>query len=395
MKNERNIICFGNLTWEGDYVKSTVKILTHLASNNRILFVDYSFTYKDLFLAILGKHPLASAKRMLGIAPRIRELTTETGTKVLILTLPPVFPITWIKKDKLFKWLLKTNSIIIRKAIQKAAKKYSFSKPVFINAFNQFYGENLIGKFNESLHLYYCFDHINVKRDGLRGINFEESFMPKVDGIIVTSDNLQKEKSKFNSRTYLVKNGVDFETFYSFSKKDRKTNGKKIVGYIGSIDFRFSTDLVLSAAEQFPDYEFHIVGRNDNAEAVKKLSGHKNIKILGAVPHNQIPGIMRNCHVGLIPYIPSEFTQSVYPLKINEYLAVGTPVVMTNFADLPEFNGIVYKADSKIEFCNAIKQAVEHPDPDRLIKGIELAKQNSWEKRTETFSLIIDNCLKK
>jgi hypothetical protein len=59
--------------------------------------------------------------------------------------------------------------------------------------------------------------------------------------------------------------------------------------------------------------------------------------------------------LGIIPYKMNEVNRNIYPLKINEYLAVGVPVVMTAFADLTDFKSTV-KAASSREFFNISKK---------------------------------------
>jgi hypothetical protein len=59
--------------------------------------------------------------------------------------------------------------------------------------------------------------------------------------------------------------------------------------------------------------------------------------------------------LGIIPYKMNEVNRNIYPLKINEYLAVGVPVVMTAFADLTDFKSTV-KAASSREFFKAISK---------------------------------------
>jgi hypothetical protein len=59
--------------------------------------------------------------------------------------------------------------------------------------------------------------------------------------------------------------------------------------------------------------------------------------------------------LGIIPYKMNEVNRNIYPLKINEYLAVGVPVVMTAFADLTDFKSTV-KAASSREFLKPISK---------------------------------------
>jgi hypothetical protein len=66
MIDNENIVCVSNTTWEGFYTKSTVQLLSLLAQQNKVLFVEYPFTWKDLLFTIIGKGR-APVARMLGL----------------------------------------------------------------------------------------------------------------------------------------------------------------------------------------------------------------------------------------------------------------------------------------------------------------------------------------
>ncbi len=55
---------------------------------------------------------------------------------------------------------------------------------------------------------------------------------------------------------------------------------------------------------------------------------------------------MEKIDVGLVPFEKNECTKNNYPLKINEYLASGTPVKITNFACITDFEGFIYESEA-------------------------------------------------
>ena len=125
-----DIICISNTTWFGEYTKSTVQIMSRLAKNNRVIFVEYPFTIKDLLFTFLGKQS-CPAKRMLGISNRLTLVKTETESEVYHLVVPPVLPVDFIKNDTTFNFFFNLNTAVylrqIRKALKKLDIKNSFS----------------------------------------------------------------------------------------------------------------------------------------------------------------------------------------------------------------------------------------------------------------------------
>lgn len=156
----KNIVCLGFPTWEGDYMKAIVQILSVLARKNRVLYVDYQYTYKDLLTGLTSKCNIP-VKRMLGFKKRLRKVTLDQQTQVQVLTVPPVMPINWMSDGKVYQQLLQWNAHKVKKCIKKAVQVLEMHNPIVINAFNPTYGLPLINQLNEKLLLYYCYDRNN------------------------------------------------------------------------------------------------------------------------------------------------------------------------------------------------------------------------------------------
>ncbi len=395
MSSTQNIICVSNTTWEGFYTKSTVQLMSLLARRNTVLFVEYPFTFKDMLSTLLGKGR-APVSRMLGFEKRLSVEQTNFNTKVHHLVIPPLLPVEFIKIEPLYNLFLKLNSSIYARSIRRALRKLNMDKPVCINAYNAIYGKNLFGKVGEKLNLFYCYDGPNTGRYGSRAVVADQGFAKMADAVIVTSEFLAASLKEFNPEMYVVKNGVDFNVFNQSAKTGLSNTGnRKKVGYIGSLDQRFDIDTIEYSVKQLPDYDFEFVGELMNKSIEQCLSGYANVQFRPPVKPNEVPGLLQKCDVGLIPYICNEYSKNIYPLKINEYLSVGVPVVLTSFADLPEFNDIVSFTGGKESFCAAIVREIESDNLESITKRIQFAKKNSWENRADLFEEIIDRCLDK
>lgn len=389
IKNE-NIVCISNTTWEGFYTKSTVQIMSLIAKNNTILFVEYPFTIKDLIFGLFGINNVP-VYRILGIKKRIVVKSTSFSSTLFNLVIPPVLSIEFIKIECIHRFLLKLNIRIYQLCVKKTLTKLNMKNPIIINAYNAIYGEHLIGKFQEKLHVFYCYDGPDVKRYGQRAILADENFSKKVDGVIVTSDFLYNQKKEQNQNISVVKNGVDFKTFNTMAKTEVSLIfTRKKIGYVGSLDHRFDIDTVEYAIQNMPENDFEFVGELMNKTVENRLAKYSNVKFKQPVPPNEVPGIMRNFDVGLIPYTITDYNKNIYPLKINEYLSVGIPVVLTTFAELPDFKEVVTFASNKESFYSAIKNEIEHDNNTMIKKRIEFAKMNSWENRAKQFGNILE-----
>lgn len=387
----KNIICISQTTWHGEFTKSTVQLLSILAEKNNVIFVEYPFTYKDVIMAILGKQKRAQVLRMLGLKKRIEKIKTPNGAFIKHLVMPPVLPVDFINNESLFKKFFGFNTFVYKNQLNKVLKKNKLEKPIIIAAYNPMYGLPMLGQLNEYLSIYYCYDGIDTQRHKSRIFDIEKQFCEQVDGIITTSEYLNFQKKQLNKKSYVVKNGVDFSLFKPFAKTSvsSKENRKK-VGYIGTLDFRFDIDIMEYVIKELPEVIFEFTGYLLNHEIVDRLSIYSNVYFFGSVKPEEVPQLLSKYDLGIIPYKMDEVNKNIYPLKINEYLAVGVPVVMSAFANLTDFKDLVKSATTKETFKSHIVNELNNDNHLLIKKRIDFAQLNSWEGRAVEFGNILE-----
>lgn len=370
-------------------MKTIVHIMNQLAKKHRVLFVDYPFTYKDLLMGIIGKSK-APVKRLLRVDKRLRQLSSGNQS-IYHLTLPPVFPTNWIIDTEKFKDETFKQSEIIKKSILSTMKEIEMRNPLVINAFNPIVGLPLAGAFDESALIYYCYDEIRAAEWCKKhGGKMEDEFIKKVDSVIVTSEGLLKSKSKKHPHVKLVKNGVDFNLFNRALNRFRFNKNRKIIGYVGSVDFRLDYDLLENVIQLCPDYNFHFVGRIVSHYGYNQLKGFSNVLFTGPKQPEDIPGFMSEFDLGIIPFAQNEFNKNIYPLKINEYLAAGLPIVSTDFASLEDFENYITISQNTDEFIQGLEKELRSDNLNLSNERVTLAKANDWSARVEKVEELID-----
>lgn len=378
-------------TWEGDYMKAVVQLMAELAKHNRVIYVNYAYTFKDLLGGVLGKNN-TPINRVLGREGRLQSKIKNDNGELFILYPPPVMPTNFIKNEKVYYNKQSKQAQKVGKAINAAQAELGFKDAILINAFNPQFGLPLIGKLNESLRLYYCYDEINAAQwCKAHGGRVEREFLTKVDGVIVTSEGLLATKSKQNKNCFLVKNGVDHSLFSQAMSNEVKS--EKVIGYIGSIDDRIDYELLGKVAETYNEYKLKFIGRVTYDYAYDFASKYKNVVLTGAKQPKELAAELKEVDLGLIPFVTNEFTKNIYPLKVNEYLAAGKPVVSTNFASLNEFKNHISIANNHTEFLKSINQELNFDSLEKRKQRNEFAKANSWANRAEVFSQIIEDLL--
>ena len=115
---------------------------------------------------------------------------------------------------------------------------------------------------------------------------------------------------------------------------------------------------------------------------IDRLSNYPNVHVYGSVPVESLPEKIRGFNVAIIPFVKSEFTKNIYPMKANEYLALGVPVVMTDFADLSGLEGYVAVADGA-GFVKQLQTEIDNDNSDLKISRMQKAVTNSWKNKAE------------
>lgn len=385
----RNIVCISASEWGGDYAKTIVEISKVLSVDNKVLYIDYAFTYKDL-LKFIFTADFRSVSRITGLQPRLKKIELP-GVSSLYLYVPPLlFPVNFLNEGWLYRRLAKWNGAILAKAARKVLKKLDMTTDlIHMNAFMPSLGEMMAGELQEKTLLYYCYDEINAaKWLQKHGGRHEQNLMRIADGVITTSEGLFSRKKDLTKRCFLIKNAVNFNLFAN-GLSDRISHRNRIIGYIGSIDERLDYDLLEYLFDQYPDYTFEFVGRCNFSSGKKVLEKYNNVKLYGPRPVDELPGFVSRFSAGIIPFAMSEFNKGIYPLKINEYLAGGLPVVMTNFALLEEFREVADIALDKQEFSQLLLNTIQTDSYEKQQQRVTFAAGNSWEQRASEFSNVI------
>lgn len=381
---KKNIAYFGLGTWDGVASQNSVRIMSILGRDHNVLFINYPFTLKDLLFGLLGLKKVP-VKQMLGLQNRLDVKYSHQGYEVKTLTCYPILPINFISNKKIYWALLRLNNWILTRCINRYFKKINYTCKVnMIYGFNPFVGFIDERMLNITKSIYYCYDQIKAANWASKhGESVEKVFIKKVDHVVTTSRALFEEKKLLNSTCTLIQNGVDFELFTrAYTPSQDRSN---TIGYVGVVDYRIDFELIKYIASALPDLNIEFVGRVEKSaknEVVKVVS---NVVFKGGVAYENVPECISTFDVCIIPFAHNEFTRNIYPIKINEYLATGKPVVTTDFANLQEFEHIVSICDSKEAFVAAIQRELSKNNVVKEKERIALARTNSWENRAARF----------
>jgi glycosyltransferase involved in cell wall biosynthesis len=160
----------------------------------------------------------------------------------------------------------------------------------------------------------------------------------------------------------------------SIAVESTELAGRKIFVYIGNMGVAQGMDILIELIESLRDRQdigFLFVGRGTefaNLVSEKASRGLSNVLFFQEIDPSEIPGLLAQCHVGLVALHPDHRTHNI-PGKFVSYVQYGLPVLArvnagTDIARLIDEMGIgkAYVGDSVNELKRLAMELVDDDD---------------------------------
>jgi uncharacterized SAM-binding protein YcdF (DUF218 family) len=389
MTRKPDVVCISSIDW--DFIwQGHQEIMSRLAADgHRVLFVENTGVR-------------APKVRDIGrVRQRIRNWWR--GTKGfreerpnLFVYSPLVLPLPYSRPARFF------NRVVLFRALRRWLRATGFYRPIVWTFLPTPLAHDLIAELDPQLTIYYCIDDLASSSPGAKRIvPSEEKLFERADLVFVTSERLRARAARHSQRVHLFPFGVNLERFEEVRLQnvaapgDMQAIAGPIVGYVGGLHQWVDQDLIASVAAQLPDATFALVGPAQTD--VSTLERCVNVRLFGQRPHPELPHYVKRFDVGIVPYRDTEYTANVYPTKLNEYLAMGLPVVATDLPEIRRFNashgGVVQVARDANAFAEAIRSALGDSSPADVARRVQVAHENSWTSRVAAMTRLIDQAI--
>ncbi len=234
-----------------------------------------------------------------------------------------------------------------------------------------------------NFNIYDCMDDHSGFDNNKNIETYEPSLIAESDLVVVSSEKLLSMVTGMAKNVIQIKNGTDFNHFHFLPDSDvLLTIGKPIIGYYGAIAEWFDVNLVETCARKFRDYQFVLIGKVTNTD-IPRLKELNNVHLLGEITYVELPKYVKYFDVCLIPFKITKLIEATNPVKFYEYLSSGKPVVSVMLPELVPYRDLCYLSQTPEEFCENIKLAMG--EKNKAEARVELARNNSWGHRGETF----------
>jgi teichuronic acid biosynthesis glycosyltransferase TuaH len=242
---------------------------------------------------------------------------------------------------------------------------------------------NVVKEIKAKIKMFYLLDHFDHWK-----VAEKEAFAVS-DIVLTTADYLYRlRKDEYNHPYfYTVKNGVPeyYLTHEIQEPKEFKNLPRPIVGFIGALGSWTDTRLIRKVAEK---YTTVFIG------ASLERSCPSNVIDLGYKDNKVLADYYGSIDVGLIPFkttgLHAEITKASCPIKLFEYMGMGTPCVTTDWDETNIYPDIVFSSKDDDEFMMNIEKAISLNKSEYKIKAREEAQKHTWEVRYKEIEDILN-----
>jgi glycosyltransferase involved in cell wall biosynthesis len=269
--------------------------------------------------------------------------------------------------------------------IKEAIKKLGFTNILLFNDNDIYRGYYLKELLQPDKYIYYSRDNL-VAMDFWKkhGAKLEPIHIAKADIAVANSLYLTDRLKQYNKNSYYIGQGCDLRLFDPAQNipKPAALSGLKgpVIGYVGNLTaMRIDPAILMYISRQKPDWNVVLVGPEDEVFQQSPLHQQPNVHFLGRKDMTELPAFMQHFDVCLNPQLVNPVTIGNYPLKIDEYLAMGKPTVATATKTMELFKDHVYLAGSVEEYVPLIEKALQENNPALAEARIAFARSHTWE----------------
>lgn len=229
----------------------------------------------------------------------------------------------------------------------------------------------------------------------------------QADIITVTSKMLEKLTGEFASpkkRLIRIPFGVDLNKFRPESRENKKTG--ITLGVIKRLDRKYGIEYLIKAfalvEKRYSDTRLLIVGDGSLRSKLKKLAFQlgcdKKIKFLGNVPHFQIPKILNEMDIFVMPSL-----QESFGVAALEASACQLPVIASNVGGVPEVildkkTGLLIPPQDPSAIAEAVIYLIENPDLRQKLGEFGrnfVMKNYDWHENAKRMENLYQKVLRK
>jgi glycosyltransferase involved in cell wall biosynthesis len=283
----------------------------------------------------------------------------------------------------------KLNACILRRAVRNCIRGKKADSLFIISTLPL--TADLIGLFSNATFIYYLVDDY-ASWPGLTGKlvrTMDREQAGAADRVVAASRALADLHQEVSNRIDYLPHGVDVNHFALGRKTraQRKQDGTKPIGdvvFFGALDERIDQELFDAAIRARPELRFLCIGPETGSK--NRLTDAPNLERRPPVPFAELPSLLGQCEVALLPYVQTDLGQRLAPLKALEALTSGLPIVAT---DIPELRSLPEGAILGKTLEDLVSGLDRAMSAGVSLPSLQVLAAHSWENRAERLSEIM------
>ena len=382
MISNRDIIVVGLQSWDIGIGSNCKNIAIEFARHNRVLYVNSPL---DRFTK-WRQHQNPLVQKRIDVIKGRKEDLVQMGENIWNLTprtlLESISRLPW---NGLFDRINRVNNSRFARQIRNAADQLGFKNFILFNDSDMFRGFYLKEFLKPALSIYYSRDNL-LAMDfwKVQGKRMEPAIMAKSDLVVANSAYLADRARRHNTHSYYIGQGCDLSLYdrrkIDVIPEDIAGIPGPIIGYTGVLfSLRLDMEILTRLALENPHHSLVLIGPEDDAFRSGELHRLNNVHFLGNKKPEELPAYVNRFDVAINPQKLNEITIGNYPRKIDEYLAMGKPVVATKTDAMSVFKEHVYLAEDIGDYSGLIERALRENSPERATAREDFAHSHTWE----------------
>lgn len=372
----RSIVCLSTIDWDFLWQGHQEIMSRFAAGGNSVIYVENTGA-RSIRFSDIGR----IAKRFVHWAVEQVKSPRAPVTGVRVVA-PLVIPFPKFKLARLL------NERVLLPRLASSIKRLDPRPPVIFTILPTPDAVQLIRRLRVpgSILVYYCLADFQELSD--LGAWLEESerwIVRAADLVFVQTADFARRFEADNRAIYEFQFGVNLDNFTGAAAGAPAAELVKlprpIFGYSGGLHKHFDFALTARLARARPFASVVLVGPQQSDPA--RVRSEPNVHLVGGRAFAELPDLLAAFDVGLIPYVRSAYTATVFPTKLFEYLAMGVPVVSTALPELVKLHlpeEALRLADDAESFVAAVDAAARDRSPEADLRRMELARQRDWQR---------------
>lgn len=224
---------------------------------------------------------------------------------------------------------------------------------------------------------------------------FEQHIMPSLDGMALMTKTLMKyyqDKVHSNTKLLHLPMTVDVDRFKPEEAYPIHPGlTQPYIAFIGVMNnAKDGVNILIDAfgriAKEYSETNLYLFGfwhydSPGHQQQISDLNLKDRVFYKGTVSRDEIPNIIMNAELLVLPRPDSHQAQGGFPTKLGEYLATGKPVCATKVGEIPDYlvdgESVFFAEPGSVDsFANAMRKALTNPREAKRIgsNGRKLAE---------------------